>query len=51
MEDIVGVPMSVDAPLLQANDMVVVVDIPVPMVQTVLNTLEAPWLQFLDVRG
>ena len=55
MEDVVGVRMFgkvqefVEGPRLLANDMVV--DIPVPMVQTVLKTVEAQWLPFINVVG
>ena len=46
MEDIVGVPMS-ESPTVASND--TVVDIPVPMVQTALKSVEAPRFQFIDV--
>ena len=51
LEEIVEeVRFPVEATRLQANDMVV--DVPVPMVQTVLKySGEAPWLQFNDVVG
>ena len=43
------VRFPVEVPRLQVNDLVV--DFPVPMVQTVLKTVEAPRLHFIDVVG